>query len=359
MNYYRKTYANINLKHLIHNIDTIYSKSKKPLMAIVKANAYGHGDQCVAKALENKNEVIMLGVATLKEAIDLKKANITKPILVIGAVATEDVFSAINHQVAITAYSLEFIEAISQMIFKDDLKVHIKIDTGMNRLGLKDVNELNQAMALLQHNEKIIVEGVFTHFGASETEDDTYQQQINRFKKIIENYDFKYIHADNSAGTMYHHDNFTNMDRLGIGMYGIDPKGNVDTSLKQVMSLYTTVMMVKKIHVGEKVGYNFTYEAKNDQYIATLPIGYADGLIRKNQGRNVYINGKEYEIVGRVCMDQIMVKVDETVQSGDVVEIFGEHISLNRMAQELETIPYEIMCLLSLRVERRYVGYCS
>lgn len=355
MNFYRGTYANVNIEYLIHNIDTIYKKSKKPLMAIIKANAYGHGDFQIARVLDEKKEIEMYGVATLKEAIDLRNENVKKPILVIGTTLVEDVHDAVTHNVALTAYSMEFIKAISKIKFSKYLKVHIKIDTGMNRLGLKNAKEIEEGYALLKSNPMIIIEGTFTHFGASECEDNTYETQINRFKELISDYEFKYIHADNSAATMYRHDDFTNIDRLGIGMYGIDPKRSNNPDLKQVMSLYTTVMMVKKITKGEKLGYNFTYTAKEDEYIATLPIGYADGLIRKNQGRNVYINGKEYEIVGRVCMDQMMVKVDETIKVGDTVEIFGNHIPLTRMANELETIPYEIICLLSLRIERRYL----
>ena len=135
--------------------------------------------------------------------------------------------------------------------------------------------------------------------------------------------------------------------------------GEEETKFKQVMSLYTKVAMIKKIPAGDQVGYGLTYTAKEDEYIATLPIGYADGFIRKNQGRKVYINGKYYEIVGRVCMDQMMVRVDENVKIGDRVEIFGEHmpitVSLESMAKDLDTISYEVLCLISKRVPRVYV----
>ena len=137
-------------------------------------------------------------------------------------------------------------------------------------------------------------------------------------------------------------------------MYGNDPAGNETEELKQVMSLYTKVALVKEVKKGEHIGYGYTYEADEDCLIATLPIGYADGFIRLNQGRNVYINGKEYPIVGRICMDQMMVKVDDHVKVHDQVEIFGDHISLARMAKELNTIHYEITCLVSERVEREY-----
>ena len=153
----------------------------------------------------------------------------------------------------------------------------------------------------------------------------------------------------------YHHDDRSNLGRIGIIMYGIDPAGNETKEFKQVMSLYSKVALIKKIKAGDRVGYGLTYTADEDEYLATIPIGYADGLIRKNQGRNVYINGKYFEIVGRVCMDQIMVRVDESIKEGDKVEIFGAHISLASMARELETIPYEIICLITKRVDRLYI----
>lgn len=354
MNFYRDTRATVDLDHLLYNIDVIYKKSQKPLMAVLKANAYGHGDQAVANVLENHLAIAMYGLATIKEAIDLRIAGMKKEMLVIGPTRWEDAKYAAIYNVALTAYSMEYIEALVKEEFPQPLKLHIKLDTGMNRIGLRTAEEFEKAMALIQQNKMLKVTGVFTHFGASEEENETYAVQLKRFKELIEGYSFEYIHADNSAGTMYHHDDFTNLDRLGIGMYGVDPKGIVNHELKPVMMLSTTVLMIKQIQQGEKVGYGFTYTAPKNEYIATLPIGYADGFIRKNQGRYVYIKGKEYQIVGRVCMDQIMVRVDETVQVGDLVEIFGPHLSIVKMAKELETIPYEIMCLLTERVERRY-----
>ncbi len=354
MSFYRDTKATVDLDHLLYNIDVIYKKSKKPLMAILKANAYGHGDQAVANVLENHSAISMYGLATIKEAIDLRNHGMKKKMLVIGPTRIEDAKYAAEYNVALTAYSMEYIHELIKENFTHPLKLHIKLDTGMNRIGLRTKEELDEAMKLIKQNTMLVVEGVFTHFGASEEENGTYECQLERFKTLIEGYSFEYIHADNSAGTMYRHDNFTNLDRLGIGMYGIDPKGCKSDELKVVMSLTTKVSMVKHIKKGEQVGYNFTYTAEDDEYIATLPIGYADGFIRKNQGRYVLIHDKLYPIVGRVCMDQTMVCVDETVKAKDEVEIFGEHISIVDMAKELETIPYEIICLLTDRVERIY-----
>ena len=176
----------------------------------------------------------------------------------------------------------------------------------------------------------IKVEGIFTHFATADGDDEAYEKQRSLFYEMIGNCKFKYIHCCNSAAMTYHHDEKSNMGRLGITMYGCSPNGEEETKFKQVMSLYTKVAMIKKIPAGDQVGYGLTYTAKEDEYIATLPIGYADGFIRKNQGRKVYINGKYYEI-------------------------FGEHISLESMAKDLDTISYEVLCLISKRVPRVYV----
>lgn len=356
MTYYRNTYAVIRLDYLKKNVETIYQKVKKPMMAIIKANAYGHGYQQVAHILKDEKNIAMFGVATLKEAIDLRKSGIKQDILVLGAIPLEDIDIAIQYDITLALYSKAYLqEIIAAHHNEKPVKVHIKIDTGMNRIGLKTKSELQE---LLTSCPKTIcqIEGVFTHFATADDplQDEAYFQQLEQFNEIIKGYDFHYVHCQNSASMLYHDATPSNLTRIGIAMYGIDPAGEESEDLKQVMSLYTRVAMIKKVKAGEHVGYGYTYQAQEDEYIATLPIGYADGFIRANQGRHVYINGQEYPIVGRVCMDQMMVKVDENVHVHDKVEIFGEHISLARMAKELNTIPYEIICLVSERVERVY-----
>ena len=243
---------------------------------------------------------------------------------------------------------------LTSLIDDKPLKVHIKLDTGMHRIGLTSRQELEELMNTVDRN-KFILDGIFTHYATADGDDVAFNQQRELFYQMIDGYQFKYVHCCNSAAMTYHHDTGSNLGRIGIVMYGIDPAGNETDEFKQVMSLFSKVSMVKQINQGERVGYGLTYQAKENEYIATIPIGYADGLIRKNQGRKVYINGNYYQIVGRVCMDQMMVKVDETVKAGDQVEIFGDHISLASMAKDLETIPYEITCLISKRVERVYI----
>lgn len=349
---YRDTYSIIDLSCLKANLNYIHETCQKKMMAIVKADAYGHGAIEVAKIAMQQPYIEMFGVATLGEAIELRTHGITKDILVLGAICSEDLPIASQNDVSICLYSLDYLDIVIKS--QCSLKVHMKIDTGMNRLGFKSKEDFEKALSIIEKYPNIAVEGVFTHYGAADEPNDTYNQQFSLFKHIVGEHKFKYIHASNTAGALYHHENFTNMVRAGIAIYGIEPDGHENTPLKQVMTLMTKVVMVKPIKKGECVGYGFTYQAKEDEYIATVPIGYADGIIRKNQNRYVYINDKEYQIVGRVCMDQMMIRVDENVKVGDMVEIFGPHISLNRMATELDTIPYEILCLISLRVERKY-----
>lgn len=356
MTHYRETYALVHLDYIVDNIETIYQQTKKPMMAIIKANAYGHGYKEVAQCIKNNPHISMFGVATLKEAIDLRKSGVTQDILVLGAIPLNDLDLVSLYDITLSLFSLEYMkEIIHKYHNSKPIKVHIKIDSGMNRIGLKTKEEFEYALNI---NSKDVfqIDGVFTHFATADDNHqiDAYQKQLDNFYDIIGNHQFKYIHCQNSASMMYHHEDKTNLARIGIAMYGVDPAGEECDELKQVMELYTRVVMVKKVLKGEKIGYGFTYTADEDQYIATLPIGYADGFIRANQGRKVYIKGNYYPIVGRICMDQMMVRVDENVQVHDKVEIFGKNISLAQMAKELQTIPYEITCLVSERVERIY-----
>lgn len=357
---YRDTYAKVNLSNLNKNIETIYKKEQKPLIAIIKANAYGMGYKQVANAIKDNPHIQLFAVATLKEAVDLRELGVKQDILILGAIPLEDLEIAIKENISLPLFSFDFLkEILENHHFDQPVKVHIAIDSGMNRIGFKSREEYEQAMRMIDP-DKIAVEGIFTHFATAdepdvEAQNKKYEKQLALFKSVVGNNKFKYIHCDNSAAMMFHHSNFGNLGRIGIALYGIDPRGVDNDELKPVMSLMTKVAMIKRDAKGEFVGYGATYTTQEDgEYIATLPIGYADGFIRANQGRHVYINGRLYPIVGRVCMDQCMVRVDENVHVHDDVEIFGEHISINDMAKDLHTIPYEVLCLISPRVERIY-----
>lgn len=357
MNLKRDTYAIIDLDKLKNNVELVYKKFKKPLMAVIKANAYGHGYKEVASFLKDIDYIEMFAVATLPEAIELRELGIKKGILILGAIPTskEDIDLAIQYDISLTMVSVDYLKLLSEIIEPGKtLRVHIKLDTGMHRIGLMSKAELQTLLEMIDP-DKFNVEGIFTHFATADGDDAEFKKQYDKFYDMIGNYRFKYIHCCNSAAMYYHEDERSNIGRIGITMYGCSPAGRENEPFQQVMSLYTKVSMVKVIEAGDKVGYGLTYTAQGREYIATLPIGYADGMLRKNQGRKVYINGKYFEIVGRVCMDQMMVRVDETVKIGDQVEIFGDHISLESMAKDLDTISYEILCLVSKRVPRVYV----
>ncbi len=356
MSLHRDTYAIINLKYLKENIETAYKKFKRPLMAVIKADAYGHGYKEVASYIKDIDYIEMFAVATLSEAIELRELGIKKGILILGAVPTtkKEIELAISYDISLTMISLDYMHHLQTLITDHPLKIHIKLDTGMHRIGLTSKEELEEMLKTIDR-DKFILEGIFTHYATADGEIEAFEKQRKLFYSLVNHYEFKYIHCCNSAAMTYHHDTGSNLGRIGIVMYGIDPAGNESNEYKQVMSLYSKVSMVKKIKAGDRVGYGLTYTANQDEYIATLPVGYADGIIRKNQGRKVYINGSYFEIVGRICMDQMMVRVDERIKAGDKVEIFGDHISLASMAKDLETIPYEIICLISKRVERLYI----
>lgn len=357
MNLKRDTYAIVNLDHLKYNVELAHEKFKRPLMAVIKADAYGHGYREVASFLKDIDYIEMFAVATLPEAIELRELGIKKGILILGAIPTskEDIDLAIQYDISLTMVSVDYLKLLDKLVDEGKtLRVHIKLDTGMHRIGLMTKEELETVLRLIDP-DKFNVEGIFTHFATADCDKEEFMKQYHLFYEMVGNFKFKYIHCCNSAAMAYYDDQKSNMGRLGITMYGCSPAGKEGESFRQVMSLYTKIAMVKTILPGDKVGYGLTYTAKEKEYIATLPIGYADGFIRKNQGRHVYINGHFYEIVGRVCMDQMMVRVDESVKIGDQVEIFGDHISLESMAQDLDTISYEILCLVSKRVPRVYV----
>ncbi len=349
---YRNTYMEVNLDAIKENVEIIQGICKKRIIAVLKADAYGCGDSHVARAVLSAG-ASMLAVSSLDEALMLRNEGYEGKILILGATNQEDIEILIKERISVAAYSRAWLEAIKDKDLKG-LMVHIKVDTGMNRIGYKDIDEIKEVLETLIA-KGCIVEGIFTHYALA---DDASQVDTNRqfeaLKNIVEelDYEFEWIHADNSDASVGFKEDFTNAVRLGIGMYGVN---NYGIKLHYPISMHTRITMVKHIKKGEKVGYGLTYEAKEDEIIATLAIGYADGFVRANQGRCVYIDGEYCEIVGRICMDQTMVRLPREMEVGTEVEIFGPNIHLEDMAKDLNTIPYEIICLISGRVTRTYI----
>ena len=359
--FYRPTWIEVDIDAIKHNIEV--AKGLNPdqeVFAVIKANAYGHGDIEIAQAAIQAG-AIGLAVSSLDEGIRLREAGIVAPVLILGAIEVEDTCVAMDYDLSVTAMGATWIEKISLFHYTKPLKVHLKLNTGMNRLGLENLDLLKDLIGRLKQNPTICLEGLFTHFATADDEDPYFfEKQLERFKTFlqeIELEDFKYVHLANTAALLQHRFLFTNVMRLGIGLYGINPtQVSLKEPLKPALSLYSRLTQVRWLEEGEKVGYGFTYRATAGHWMGVIPIGYADGWWRSNQGRSVVIEGIECPIIGRVCMDQLMIKLPHPFETGTRVTLIGESMLIDRVANELGTIPYEVLCSLSDRIPRIYLS---
>ncbi|QJD86900.1 alanine racemase [Cohnella herbarum] len=371
MHSYRDTWAEVSLDDIRHNISTVKSMLREPcrLMAVVKADGYGHGAVEVAQAAVDAG-ASDLGVAFLDEALALVHAGITRPILLLGYTPPRAVEEAIRNDIAITVFSEEAINAIAVCCNRLGRKarIHLKVDTGMTRLGVATADDAYRLASLAMASGNIELEGIFTHFAdADNRADDSYTRaQFDGFIAIIaelerRNIRFSLKHCCNSAATLNFPEMHLDMVRAGIVIYGLLPSGKATDRFKQAMSLRTRVSALKYVPIGTAVGYGCRYRTEGDSVIATLPIGYADGLSRRmsNNG-SVLIGGRQAPIVGTICMDQTMIDVTDIpgVRIGDEATIFGvsegRELSVGDVARSIETIPYEVVCAVGKRVPRIY-----
>ncbi|WP_041086140.1 alanine racemase [Jeotgalibacillus soli] len=365
--FYRDTWVDIDLDAIQHNVQKVKEQIRDgvSLMAVVKANAYGHGYIQVANAaLEAGAD--HLAVAFLDEALFLRKAGITAPILVLGATRPEDVGLASRHQIQLTVYQDQWIEqAASYLNEAAPVLLHLKCDTGMGRLGIKSIKELQDIEQMIERYPSFEIYGVFTHFATADERSQRYaDEQLVLFNNLIGHLKKKpkMIHASNSAATLLRQDALFTLVRFGISMYGLSPSDEIAPLipkwLKPALSLHTRLVHVKRVKKGDKISYGSTYTAIVDEWIGTLPIGYADGWLRKLQGFEVLINGQRAPIVGRVCMDQCMIRLPKDYPLGMKVTLIGEQdgerILIDDVANYLETIHYEVACLIAARVPRVY-----
>lgn len=364
--FYRDTWAEVDLDAVYQNTSAI--KRLLPgnvgLIAVVKANAYGHGDVEVAETALAAGAGY-LAVAFMDEALALRKKGISAPILVLGATRPEDVAVAAMNQITLTAFNSEWLEKAARYLEDLPLRIHIKVDTGMGRVGFKGQEELKQAESFIEQDSRLIFEGIFTHFStADELETSYFSKQLQEFETLLDSLSVRpeYIHASNSAAGMRFPAARFNAIRLGISMYGLSPSPEIKpilpVELNEAFSLHSRLVQVKKLEKGEKVSYGATYETSGEEWIGTIPIGYADGWIRKLQGQEVLVNGLRAPIIGRVCMDQCMVRLPEFVPMGTEVTLIGKQgsdfVGVDEIARKLETINYEIPCIISNRVPRLY-----
>lgn len=373
--YYRPTRVEISLDALRYNYNAFRAAipSSMQIMAVVKANAYGHG------AIEIAQEAVQcgadyLGVAFLDEAIELRQAGITSPILVLGYTPPEGISAALQHNITITVYSDPVLDALAESDALQPygkIKVHIKIDSGMGRIGLY---ETNTAIAFIEKAldlPGVVVEGLYTHYASADEMDKTYTyEQHHRFDRVVgyfrgKGVTFSYLHAGNSATAIEFPQLSYSLIRLGISLYGHYPSAEVNKrmiDLQPVMSFRTGVVMVKELPPDSVVSYGAIYRTQGTEQIATLPVGYADGFTRMLTSRaEVLIRGHKVPVVGRICMDQCMINVSDIpgVAVGDEVVLFGrqgtETIAADDLAEALGTINYEITCMVSNRVPRIYI----
>lgn len=373
--FYRPTRAVISLDALQHNIGEFRRALPESirLMAVVKANAYGHGAVQTARyAL--MSGVDHIGVAFLDEAIELRKAGITAPVLVLGYTPPEGLLRARELDITITVYSDNLIDALHALPFNpatdSKLKVHVKVDSGMGRIGVPADDTGILLIEKILAIPGVQLDGLFTHYACADEQDKSYTyMQHEKFQRIVSYFrereiDIPNIHAGNSATGIDCPELTFSMLRLGIGMYGLYPSEEVchrKVRLKPVMSFVTEVVMVKSLPPGSGVSYGAEYRTQGYETIATLPVGYADGYTRLLNGKaRALIKGQRAEIVGRICMDQCMLQVTgiPDVSIGDEVVLFGRQgdaeIHVDELASILGTINYEIPCMISHRVPRVY-----
>lgn len=339
---YRNTFVNVNLNNLKYNIESVIKNNNfKYYFGVVKASCYGHGLGCIETIINSGCNY--LAVSSLDEAIEIRK-NYDIPILCLGVIKEDLLDICYKNNITITIPSLEYIKRIKV----SNLKVHIKIDTGMNRLGIKTQEELNEILNIIKE-KNLYLEGIYTHLYNSTNKEVTINQ-LNIFEKFIKNIDAPIIHIGMSTGFNVQIPNKINGCRLGIIMYGFSEQ----LKLKSTFELVSEVIEIKKIKKDEVVSYNGTYKAKKDTLIAIVSIGYADGILRNYTGNYVYINNNKYKIIGNICMDMLMLEIDSKVNIYDKVYILKDNDHINEISNNVNSIPYEIMCSIGKRVPRIY-----
>ncbi len=370
-----RIYAEVDLDAIRFNIDAIRSKigAGTKILAVVKADGYGHGAIPLAHELKSLG-VYGYGVATIGEARALRINGIDSPILILGFVFPAAYDRLVQYDIMPTVFQYETAKLLSHAAksMGKQLKIHIKIDTGMGRIGFVPSDESLEEIKKIAKLDNVIIDGVFTHLSCADTCDTEFtQMQLKRFEDFVDRIENSGIHIpikhfSNSAGVLTLNRDYMDMVRCGIITYGLYPSDEVKNSplkLRPAMQIKSHVAYIKTVGKGDTISYGATYTASKPTRVATIPVGYADGYPRalSNKGR-VLINGCYANIIGRVCMDQLMVDVTDIddVRQDDVVTIFGSDggktISVDEVAEAAGVINYEIICGISSRVPRLYVS---
>lgn len=338
------TVATINLRTLDDNLKHLKELTHKTVFPVIKANAYGHGMLPIAKHLDPQNYPFLC-VSSMDEALDLYHNGVQSKILIFSYISSDVIAQNHQDQFSYTVTSLSHLKSLNEIDIK--LNLHLEINTGMNRYGIKPYE-------LITIDTSHYVEGVYTHFN-SPTDDEMSRIQCLKFENFVLSMKQipKYVHVGNAPLRLIQKASWINGVRFGLGMYGY---AYGLSELKPILSLQTKVQHIDHLLPNETLGYDHTYTATREEIFATIPIGYGDGFDLRQSSMPVFINGKDYPIVGKICMDQCMIIIDDTVSLGDSVEVFGEHRTLLKVSQAMNLSIYVILTSLSYRLNRNYVN---
>lgn len=377
--YLRRTWAEVDIDAIKHNFDeirkTVNPKSK--IMCVIKADAYGHGAVFLGKLYE-KMGADCFAVSNIEEAMQLRENGIRLPVLILGFTPASMAKVLADHHISQAVFSEEYAAELSQAASLDNVKVniHIKLDTGMSRIGFmyQDIRRDEDSLAQIRRVcalPHLVTEGIFTHFAVSDEAEDgkeATERQLHNFSHAVESLQqsgisFRLIHCSNSGAIIDYPQAHFDCVRAGIILYGLSPSGKLENrlNLHPAMQIKSVVAQVKTIDANTPVSYGGTFVSEKPMKIATVPIGYADGYTRSLGNRAfMTIKGKKAPLIGRVCMDQLMLDVSDIddVKSGDEVTVIGEgSLSFDDMAQLTGTINYELVCLVGKRVPRVYIHH--
>lgn len=376
----KRTWAEIDLDAIKHNFLQIRRSilEKSMISCVIKADAYGHGAVALAKEYEQIG-ADWLAVSNLEEALQLRNSGIKKPILILGYTPASMAYELSKFNISQTVFSLDYAKNLSEYAVKSNVsvKIHLKIDTGMSRLGFvfknnyENFSTINDILEVCKLNN-LTTEGIFTHFSVADEPEESVQttnDQIFAFNSICEilkrsGVDIKLRHCSNSGGILNYPEANLDMVRAGIILYGLYPSSFVRNKLdlQPAMSLKTVISQVKTVPQGTAISYGRTFVTSRETRIATVPIGYADGYLRSLSGKAcMIVSGKKAPVIGRICMDQTMLDITdiENVQENAIVTVFGrendEEIRVEEISKLANTINYEILCLISKRIPRIYM----
>lgn len=376
--YHRPSKAIVSLDAIIHNYKAVKKHiGNKAVMAVVKADAYGLGAVKIADALQSRG-TDGFAVAVTDEALELRDAGIIAPIMVLGLTDPDDAWLLANLEIGVTISSLDYLK-YAKKHDKDfsrfhKLKVHLKVDSGMGRIGVRTVKEAQKIIDYIaKYPKKFQLSSIFTHYATADsfTEHgkDKVQAQSDFFEDLLAQLDYSalgytpFFHQSNSALSVWHPEKTMDAARLGIGLYGSKPSMEDVSSpvdFQQALTLETEIIYVKQMHAGDTISYGAEYEASEDEWVATLPIGYADGWQRNYLGLNAIVDGELCPSVGRICMDQMIIRLPHEMSIGTKVTLIGTNggqtVDVVDVARHSGTIAHEVLTNLSPRLPREYTA---